>query len=70
MKIELTGRQQEVLRVIKLYLNENGYAPSVRNVADMMGISTKGAFDHIDALVKKGWIKKDENISRSIRIIE
>ena len=54
----LTKRQLEVAQFIENYIEENGYAPSVRNIADHFGFSPKAAFDHMTALKKKSIIKQ------------
>ena len=53
---QLTQRQQEVAQFIENYMDSNGYAPSVRNIADHFGFSPKAAYDHMTALKKKNVI--------------
>ena len=66
----LTKRQLEVAQFIENYFEENGYAPSVRNIADHFGFSPKAAFDHMTALKKKSIIKTADNLPRSLSIIK
>lgn len=40
MMEKLTRKQQEVLTVIKKYIAEHGYSPSVREVCDLMNLSS------------------------------
>lgn len=55
---ELTSRQAECLQVIRDYQAEHGYAPTIREIGDRMGItSTNGVKDHMIALEKKGYIR-------------
>jgi len=66
-KTELTERQQEILDRIKAYIHEHGYSPSVRDVAAENGMnSSNGAKSVIDVLQKKGYLRRDPNIARSI----
>ena len=65
----LTSRQQEVLDFLRTYLHDNKFAPSVQNVADHFHISIKGAYDHLQALTKKGVITRRGKTARSIRLI-
>jgi len=65
----LTVRQTEILNHIDGYIKQNGYSPSVRDVAGHFDISPKGAHDHILALEKKGAIKSRRKKSRSITIL-
>lgn len=65
----LTARQHQVLNTLQDYLDKNGYAPSIRELRQLLGISSlRGVTIHLDALEKKGWIHR-ESTSRSIRIL-
>jgi len=66
---ELTKRQTEILLFIEKYIKENGFSPSVREIAGYFKISAKGAYDHILALVKKGFITMQSGKPRTIRIL-
>ncbi len=67
---ELTERQNQVLDFIKMYMEENHYPPTVREIAADFDISVRAAYDHLQALQKKDAISTDLNRSRSIRIQE
>lgn len=69
MKV-LTERQIEVSKFIEQYIDENGFAPSVRNVADHFGFSPKAAYDHMTALKKKGILKIADNLPRSLVVLK
>lgn len=57
MDIKLTAKQEEVLRVIRNFYLEKGFAPSLNELKDILGISTKrGVVIHLIALEKKGYI--------------
>ena len=50
----LTERQNEVLDVIKKYIADNGYPPTVREIGDILGLSSPATIQvHFDNLVKK-----------------
>jgi repressor LexA len=66
---ELTLRQQEVLDFLKDYIEKNSYPPTVRETAKAFSISVKGAYDHIKALEKKGFIRLQENRSRAMEVL-
>ena len=65
----LTLRQTEVLCSIADFVEEHGYPPTIRELADRFGISIKGAYDHIKALERKGQLRLGDNRSRAIEII-
>ncbi len=66
---KLTPRQAEVLEFIKEYIEENSYAPAVRDIARYFEVTVKAAHDHLKALEKKGAIRSSQGISRSTEVI-
>lgn len=53
----LTKKQEKVLKTIRQYYLENGQAPSLGELQEFLGISTKrGVVNHLIALEKKGYI--------------
>jgi len=66
---KLTKRQKLLLEFIIDYYNKKGYPPTLREMADFMGIkSLNGIISHLNALEKKGYIEKKNKLSRSISI--
>jgi repressor LexA len=71
MDAELTKRQASVFGYIRETIEERGYGPTVREIAEEFGMSSpNGAMGHIRALTKKGFIKRTANRSRSIELTE
>lgn len=67
---ELTMRQQEVLDVLREFIEENGIAPTHAELAELLGVSsTKAAADHLKALAKKGAIRLHSEKTRGIQIL-
>lgn len=68
---ELTGRQRQLLEFIEEHIHIHGFPPSIREMADHMGIrSTNGVNDHLKALRKKGYIQKGAGLkSRAISLV-
>ncbi len=66
---KLTQRQTEVLEFIKAYIEENSYAPAVRDIAKYFEVTVKAAHDHLKALERKGVIRSSQGISRSTEVI-
>jgi len=64
----LTLRQRQTLKFIEHYLDLNGFAPTVREVASHLGVTTKGAHDHLRALQRKGCIRRGSRRSRAIAV--
>jgi repressor LexA len=67
---KLTERQKEFLNFIQNFSSENGYPPSMRELASAMGRSSSaGAKTMIERLAKKGVLQKDDHRARGIRAI-
>ncbi len=68
--IAITERQREVLEFVKRYLREHHYPPTFREISRGFGISVKGAYDHIKALERKGYVGLNHHRSRTIEVLE
>lgn len=62
----LTGRQEEVLAAVKEMTAERGWPPTVRELARRLGIGPRAAFEHVAALVRKGYLEKEEGRPRAL----
>ncbi|MDD2518960.1 MAG: transcriptional repressor LexA [Bacilli bacterium] len=68
--IELTNKQNEVLKYIKKYVVTNGYPPTVREIAKAMGVSSPATIHaHLSNLEEKGVIKKETTKNRAIELL-
>jgi len=67
---KLTARQEQILRFIVDYIQEQERPPTIRDIADFFGFTVKGAYDHLLALERKGWIERQGKHSRAITIRE
>ncbi|MYH19465.1 MAG: transcriptional repressor LexA [Gemmatimonadetes bacterium] len=65
----LTAKQQNVYDYIRKKVGRIGYPPSVREIAQQFGISTRAAYDHLRAIEKKGYIRRDPMKPRAIEIV-
>jgi len=67
----LTNRQQEVLDMIRDFIEEYNMPPTRVEIADAMGFrSANAAEDHLKALLNKGSIEMYAGSSRGIRIVD
>jgi len=63
-----TDRQKQVLDYIQSHIDNDGYPPTIREICTHLGVSgTLSATRHLDALEKKGYIKRDSS-SRGIAL--
>jgi len=67
--MELTLRQKEVLNFIQSFIKERGYPPSVREIGEHFHIYPRAAFDHLKALEKKGYLKRQGSMSRGLELL-
>jgi len=64
----LTPIQNDIFVYLKSYIMEKGYSPSSQDVGDHFKMSRKGAYCHLRALCKKGYISMSPGVARSIVI--
>lgn len=65
----LTKRQESVLDFLREFISVRGYAPSLREICAKFGIkSPKNAKKHLEAIEKKGFLKRSPNLSRAIEL--
>lgn len=68
---KLTSKEEGALQAIKEYFHDNGYPPTARELADMLGVtSSSTAHGYLERLEKKGYIKRTESVPRGIKILE
>lgn len=69
--VNVTNQQLKVLRAIDAWWKDKGYAPSTLELRDLMQFaSSSAALKHVDALRKKGLLKRDIATARSLVITE
>ena len=67
---DLSPRQKQVLEFIKEYIAHNEYPPSLREICAHLGIAGNAAvLSHLEALERKGHIRRDPGSSRGIVLI-
>ena len=65
----LTDRQRKVLEYIQALIAERGHPPTIREIGRRFKIrSTNGVRTHLQALIKKGYLKKHALISRGLEL--
>jgi len=66
----LTGRQEQTLDFIRKSIEERGYPPTLREIGEYMGIrSTNGVNDHLRALERKGYLRREDMKSRALKLV-
>lgn len=68
---DLSKRQAETLDAIRTWFAEKHYAPSYRDIMRSIGIhSPATAFNHVQALRSKGYLRLRDNQMRSLELTE
>ena len=71
MAVKLTAKQQKVYDFVRKEIRRNGYAPSIREICDGVGLSsTSTVHAHLETLKKKGYIKRFPSKNRTIEMLE
>jgi repressor LexA len=66
----LTKKQDRIFGFVRKHVQDIGYPPTVREIGMNFGISEKGAYDHLNAIEKKGYIRRMPKKPRAIEILE
>ncbi len=69
--MSINKREKAILKFIQKEMEANGYAPSVREIGKAVGLkSTATVHTYLAALVQKGYIKKEEQKGRTLRLLK
>ncbi|MBI1892654.1 MAG: transcriptional repressor LexA, partial [Candidatus Rokubacteria bacterium] len=61
--------QEEIFRFIQGFVQEHGVPPTVRELGGRFKISPRGAFDHLRALERKGYLHRRASARRTSRVL-
>jgi len=65
----LTKKQKDILDYIRGFVDDNGYAPSYREIAHFFDLSSTGTIaEYINILEEKGYLTKDAMEARAIQL--
>ena len=68
--VKLTAKQEKVLDCIKKYQAEHGFPPAVREICEILGLSSPATVQsHINNLKKAGVIRNSSNKFRTIELL-
>ena len=68
---DISATRLRILNFIRDFLEDKGYAPTVRDIVKGCSISTPSVVQHhLDKLEKEGYIYRDPEVFRSIRLVE
>jgi repressor LexA len=68
-QLPLTKRQSEILSFIKAFINKNDYAPSYREIAKSLDLSSVATIaEYINVLELKGYLIRESSAARSLQL--
>ncbi len=71
MPATLYSRERQILEFISQFIQRTGYAPTLREIGDAVGLSAVSTIhEHLESLREKGFINKLDGTSRGIEVIE
>jgi len=67
----LGERPVKILDFLREYQDDHGYSPSIREIGKHIGVDSTSLVDYyLNQLAEKGYIERDNRVSRSIRVIK
>ena len=67
----VSNTRLRILNFIRKFLDKQGYAPTVRDIARGCNISTPSVVQyHLNTLERQGYIRRDPEVFRSIQLVE
>ncbi|NUQ38973.1 MAG: repressor LexA [Caldilineales bacterium] len=70
MYTPLRPRQEEILRFIESYLDENNYPPTIREIGQAVGISSTSVVNYnLEKLEELKLIERNREVSRGLRLV-
>jgi repressor LexA len=66
----LGERHYHIMEYLLTFQNKKNYSPSIRQIGESIGVSSTSLVDYyLKQLEEQGYIERDANVSRSIRIL-
>jgi repressor LexA len=71
MVVTLYKRQRQIVDFLAQYIQKNGYAPTLQEIADAINVSSLATVhEHLQALERKRVIRKHEGAVRGIELLD
>jgi repressor LexA len=67
----LSERHRKIMLFLEEFQENNGYSPSIREIGDSIGVKSTSLVDYyLTQLEQRGYISRDDRVSRSIRVVK
>lgn len=71
MPVTLYRRQRQIIDFLAQYIQQQGFSPTLQEIAESIGVSSLATVhEHLEALERKGVIKKSEGAVRGIELLD
>lgn len=71
MTLPLTCTQNDIYRMIKQYIKDNGFPPSNKEIAEAIGFSSpNAAAEQLKKIEQKGFITIAKGVPRGIKVLQ
>ncbi len=71
MPVTLYKRQKQILEYINQYIQKFGYSPTLQQIAEAINVNSLATVhEHLEALAKKGVIRRYKGAVRGIEVLE
>ena len=67
---ELTESQAKVFKAVSDFIDENGYSPTAKEIAEILHITQTSVFEQLSRLEKKRYITRQKGAARTIGVLE
>ncbi|MSR44774.1 MAG: transcriptional repressor LexA [Phycisphaerales bacterium] len=68
--MNLTPKQLRIFKFVRQFRILHGYSPTLQEIADDLQVSKVTVFEHVEALVEKGALRRNPNKARSLSEVE
>ncbi len=69
-QMNLTPKQLKIFNFVRQFRVLHGYSPTLQEIADELEVSKVTVFEHVEALVEKGALRRNPNKARSLSEVE
>jgi len=66
---KLPSRQQEVYDFVARFFTENGFCPSLADIANGLGLHESTIATYVNTLKSKGYLTSEYRVSRSLKVV-
>lgn len=67
---KLSTRQQNIMKFMFRYMEDNGYPPTIREIGEACNINSTSVVNYnLNKLVSAGYLERSDKVSRGLRII-